>query len=499
MKRFGTLLLVLVILLCVVGCKETDVLNDTASSTTLPTEETSSKETSVTTTAETTATTSKPTTKNKTTKPSSATTVTSNTTTRSITTKAPTTVPTVNSLSSLPDVKYFKNDGDIQYKDIVNLKNGYAVVGKKETYDRTLSLLRIYDNNSNFQKEYLFDDGNGYEKIARWVSGGFITASYNPPYLTKISDDFRVEWVTAYEDVTLEGIVQDVEQINVGCYVVLYSKTPDRTLKLTFVNGKGEVTDSFELMKSTDISDGDIIPDGEGGFYLVVTCNSDLADKYDLLKTEYRNSKNSEIAVMHFDESKNLTWAKTIGGGGDDWIEEVTVDDNGDFYIAIGTNWQQTDSFWDMSFDEMYPFRRMLVKFNKQGTIVYKMPLSSKGMAVDRVFGIHVKNGLTYVVGMSDYFDGYQEKYPCEQISFYEKEFGRVFCVYTVCIDANGNELDRKIFRCDINNEPCDSTLLPNGDLVIAGSVSSVDNPFELEIPSADSNFAALFVFDGKD
>ena len=158
MKRFGTLLLVLAMLLCVVGCKETDVLNDTTSSTTLPTEETSSKETSVTTTAETTAATSKPTTKKKTTKRSSSstTTVMSNTTTRSTTTKNSTTVPVVNSLSSLPDVKFFKNDGDIQYKDIVNLKNGYAVVGKKETYDRTLSLLRIYDNNSNFQKEYLF-------------------------------------------------------------------------------------------------------------------------------------------------------------------------------------------------------------------------------------------------------------------------------------------------------------------------------------------------------
>ena len=497
MKRFGTLLLVLAMLLCVVGCKETDVLNGTTSSTTLPTEETSSKETSVTTTAENTAATSKPTTKKKTTKRSSTTTtVMSNTTTRSTTTKNSTTVPVVNSLSSLPDVNFFKNDGDIQYKDIVNLKNGYAVVGKKETYDRTLSLLRIYDDNSNFQKEYLFDDGNGYEKIARWVSGGFITASYNPPYLTKISDDFRVEWVTAYEDVTLEGIVQDVEQINVGCYVVLYSKTPDRTLKLTFVNGKGEVTDSFELMKSTDISDGDIIPDGEGGFYLVLTCNNELVGKYDLLKTEYRNTKNSEIAVMHFDENKNLVWTKTIGGGGEDWVEEVAVDEKGDFYIAIGTDWEQTDSFWNMSANSSLPYRRMLVKVNKQGEIVYKTPLSNGGMAVDQVFGIHVKNGLTYVVGMSYYFDGYQQNYPCEQIPLYDDS---VLCVYAVCIDVNGNELDRKVFRCGENETPCDSTLLPNGDLVIAGSVSSVDNPFELEIPSADSNFAALFVFDGKD
>ena len=101
----------LAMLLCVVGCKETDVLNDTASSTTLPTEETSSKETSVTTTAETTAATSKPTTKN-TTKQNTSTTSTEKTTTmQNITTT--TTKPKPQNVVATPLMAFLGVDGDI--------------------------------------------------------------------------------------------------------------------------------------------------------------------------------------------------------------------------------------------------------------------------------------------------------------------------------------------------------------------------------------------------
>ena len=131
--------------------------------------------------------------------------------------------------------------------------------------------------------------------------------------------------------------------------------------------------------------------------------------------------------------------------------------------------------------------------YDKNGNLIYKLPLSNKGMAVDHIFGIHIKNGKTYVVGMADYFDGYQTKYPCEQISKYEKG-DRVFCVYNLCIDSNGKEIDRKIFRCDINNEPCDSVMLENGNLVIAGQISSYENPFNLNLPS-DFYAAAFFVY----
>ena len=280
----------------------------------------------------------------------------------------------------LPEVQYNSLDSDVKYTDMVALSNGgYAVVGVKETYDYPLSLIRIYDNVSQLKKECLFGEGNGYEKFAACFDGGFIAASYNPPCLTKISKDFRVEWVKAYENVELEGIVEDVEEIDIGCYAVLYSRTPydKKTLKMAFLDSRGNVTDTVELMKSVDISDGDITPDGRGGFYLILTCNKELSNKFDLLKSEYDSSKRNEVAIMHFDRDRKLTWVKTIGGGGDDWVEEATMDENGNFYIAVGTNWYGADAFWEMGVERTMPYRRMLVKLDKNGNLVYKVPLSN--------------------------------------------------------------------------------------------------------------------------
>ncbi|MBR5223066.1 MAG: hypothetical protein IKV81_02755 [Clostridia bacterium] len=397
--------------------------------------------------------------------------------------------------SNLPNVVYSVGD-DVVYKDILPLKNGdFAAVGVKYTYDPNLSVLRICDSNGKIKKEHLFSDGNGYDKIASCTDGGYIAASYNPPYLTKISSDFRVEWVKEYYNVACEGIVQDVAQIGVE-YAVLFAGTPYPTtqLKIAFLNRNGELTKTIDLMKNTDISDGDIIPDSNDGFYLVLTCNENLADKFDVVKNEYDNLKATEVIIMHFNKDKQLTFAKTIGGGGNDWVEESTTDDEGNFYVAIGTDWLQADDFWDMSVEAYAPFRRMLVKLDKNGNLVYKLPLSNKGMAVDQVFGIHIKEQKTYVVGMADYFDGYQSKYPCEQISKDEKG-DRVFSVYTVCVDKNGKELNRNIFRCDINNTPCDSAMLSNGNLVIAGQVSSYENPFKLDLPYDFNRAAAFYIY----
>lgn len=138
----------------------------------------------------------------------------------------------------------------------------------------------------------------------------------------------------------------------------------------------------------------------------------------------------------------------------------------------------------------------MLVKLNKNGEIVYKVPLSNKAMGFDQIFGIHIKDGKTYVVGISRYIDDYLVNYPCEQILPTEKN-PNVFCVYTVCIDSDGKELDRKIFKYDILNNTtyCDSVLLPNGYLVISGSASPYGNTFNLDFPQDVDRIASLYIF----
>ena len=402
--------------------------------------------------------------------------------------------------SRLPEVKFSAKDSNVRLTDMVNLSDGgFAVSGWHITYDLVYSIIQIYDENSNLKKEYSYGGGNGFDKIVACSDGGFVAASYCPPCITKINSNLETEWFMPYENVEFEGTVRDIEEISSEVIAVLFvslnSSDFSRRLKLSFLDKNGALIETTDLMKNVDPQDADIIADGNGGFYLLASCDKELAKKYPLVAEEYDSSKATEAIIMHFSAERKLIWAKTLGGGGDDWIEEATKDSNGNLYLAVGTNWYGADSFWEMGVERSMPYRRMLVKLDKNGNIVYKVPLSAKGMAVDQVFGIHIKDEKAYVVGMADYFDGYQIKYPCEQILPEEKQKGnRVFCVYNACIDGDGIELDRKIFRCDVNNMPCDSALLLNGSLVIAGKVSSDENPFNLKFPSG-VNSAALFVY----
>ena len=399
--------------------------------------------------------------------------------------------------SRLPEVKFSAKDSNVRFTDMVSLQNGgFAVSGHWYTETKIESIIQIYDKNATLENEYMYynKNSNGFDKMALCSDGGFIAASQ---YLTKINSDFETEWSVAYEENTKFRQVFDIEEINPNCYAVAFASFDDvmkMQLKIVFLDKNRELVETIDVVNDIFAEGTDMISDGNGGFYLLTSCNKSTADKYPLVAENYDSSKATEGIIMHFSANRELIWAKTFGGGGNDWVEEATIDNNGNFYLAVGTNWYGADSFWDMSVERSMPYRRMLVKLDKKGNIVYKLPLSNKVMAVDQVFGIHEKNGKVYAVGMADYFDGYQVKYPCEQILPQEKG-ERVFCVYTVCIDKEGKELERKIFRCDINNTPCDSALLLNGSSVIAGSVSTVDNPFDLNLPSGVDRLAALFLY----
>lgn len=399
--------------------------------------------------------------------------------------------------SELPEVKFSAKDSNVRITDMLNLDDGgFAAAGVRITEDYIYSIIQTYDKNSNFIKEYSFENGNGFDKIAVCSDGGFFAASYGPPCITKINENFETEWFMPYEDVTLEGNVQDILEISPGCLAVLFVSRPysTRNLKLSFLNKDGTLIETIELIKNIDPCSSEIIADGKGGFYLLSSCNGELVNKYPLVAKNYDSKKENEVAIMHFSSDKELTWVKTIGGIGDDWLEEAEVDTNGNFYVVLGTNSPKIDDFWEMNVDYYAPYRRMLVKLDKNGNLIYKVPLSNKGMAAKQTFGIHIKGDKTYVVGMSEYFDGYQDKYLCKQIP--PQENGeRIFCVFNACIDSNGKELGRDMFRCDINDTPCDSVLLPNGSLVVAGRVSSVENPFNLEFPSGIDFLPSLFIF----
>ncbi len=400
----------------------------------------------------------------------------------------------------LPKVKFLAENANVIFRDMVNLPGGgFAVSAVRQTSEQDYSIIQVYNNKAEIEKEYSYKNSGGFDKITVCSDGGFVAVSYSPPCVTKIDSNFKMEWNTTYEDIDFPGTVQDIEEISPDLIAVLFVSvnSPDysRRLKIAFLDKQCRIVKTVDLMENVDPQDAEIIADGKGGFHLITTCNKSLADKYPLISDNYDSSKLNEVAIMHFSAEIELTDAKIFGGEGNDWIEESAIDNNGSIYLAMGTNHNGMDAFWEMDIDQTLPYRRMLVKLDKNGKIIYKAPLSKKGMAVDQIFGIHIKDDKAYVVGASDYFDGYQEKYPCKQISDDEKD-DRVFCVYRACIDGNGKELGRKIFRCHMNNTPCDFTLLPNGYSVIAGSVVSFDNPFNLDFPAGTDLMASLFLYE---
>lgn len=405
-----------------------------------------------------------------------------------------------NAKGVLPILKYSMNDSNRVICDIALLSNGnFAVVGKTENENGIKSFIRIYNEKTEIVNEKIFEDGNSFEKIGVCSDGGFIVASYSPPTLTKLTADLKKDFVDPYENVEFEGTVQDVEEISKGLYAVLFvsANTPnfERYLKIAFLDDYGDVIDTVTLTKAKEGAlDGNIIKDGKGGFYLTAVCNEELAKNHTIVGKEYNNSKATEAAVFKFNNKRELTWVKTLGGDGNDWCEESSIDKDGNIYLAVATDWYGADDFWYMSVDSALPYRRMLVKLNANGNIVFKAPLSNKGMATDQVFGIMTDDSDVYVVGMSDYFDGYQIKYPCEQISPEEKG-DRVFSVYTARFTADGNELYRNIFRCDINNTPSGAVMLKGGTLVIAGSLDDSENPFNVPFQNGVHSIPSLFLY----
>lgn len=407
---------------------------------------------------------------------------------------------TNSSVGLLPLLKYSTNDSNTVFRDIAELENGnFAVAGRIDNEEGMKSFIRIYNDKMQVINERSFEDGNGFEKIGVCKDGGYIAASYCPPTLTKLNKNLESEWVDPYENIEFEGTVHDVEEISDGIYAVLFVSlnSPDfeRYLKISFLDDYGDIIDTVSLKKNKDaMLDADIIKDGNGGFYLTADCDEGLAGKFPIAGKAYNNQKATDAAVFRFNNKRELVWAKTVGGGGNDWCEEAAIDKDGNIYLAIGTDWYGADDFWDMSVDRAYPFRRMLVKLDANGNILFKAPLSDKGMAVDQVFGIMTDSNNVYVVGMADYFDGYQVKYPCEQISKEEKG-ERVFSVYTARFTADGKELGRNVFRCDINDTPSDSVLLKNGTIVIAGSLSEAENSFKISFPNGVQSLPALFCY----
>ncbi len=416
----------------------------------------------------------------------------------------------------LPEIFCSNDDANTYYSDMVGLKNGgFVVVGDKNTDTLAKSFVRLYDDQMNLVAENSdYGIGMGFDKVSACDDGGIIVATSSTPYIMKLNNKLEKEWISNYGIVESSAVLHDIVQVSTDCYAVLFdsvlsSKPGSRSLKIAFLSNTGETLGDEEILFDTQNVNANIIADGKGGLYITAACDELVAQKYDLVAKVYDDTKNLEAAVMHFSKDRELDWVTTLGGNGDDWCEGGTVDSEGNIYVAVCTHSPESDSFWDMEADVLEPCRYMLVKLNNDGEIVYKHMLSNKGtipkrINEDRIFKMGMYEDAVYVVGISNYFDGIQDKYECEQFSSSESD-DNVFCVYTAAIDKSGKEIGRGIFRCDANIFASSmsygiiakygATILQNGNIVICGSVSKDENSFDISFETNETQKAALYVY----
>ena len=400
----------------------------------------------------------------------------------------------------LPTVKYNAKDITGWYGSLTPLKNGgFLTTGEILDDENAFSIIRVFDKNGSLRNEYKCSPNDAFNLLTPTSDGGFIAGVNYNPYIKKLNKNFEVEWTGKYEDVALTSFIKDVEEISPDCYAVLFLSRDDPNenhLNLSYIDKNGNFIEKVQSMKSVDPLDPDIIPDGNGGFYLTTACDESLAKNFPLVEKNYKSSNDIDAAILHFSAERELDWIKTFGGGGKDWIEEATIDEKGNFYVAVATNWDGSDNFWPKPYADWCYSRRMLVKLDKNGEIKYKIAFSNSGRGEDTVYGIHLKGDKVYVVGYSNYFDGLQSKYPCQQIT--EGNDGdTVYSVNTLIVDdKKGKEIHRNIYRLEFDNRPSDSIMLPNGNIIISGSVCEGENIWDLRFPENVSRMPALFIYE---
>ena len=170
------------------------------------------------------------------------------------------------------------------------------------------------------------------------------------------------------------------------------------------------------------------------------------------------------------------------------------MDEEGNFYIALGMHDTIDDPFWD-EVTPHYFFRRMLVKVNAAGEVVYRFALSGRAMGLDQVFGIHVRDGQACVTGLSAFYDGVLDPYEAD--AWPEADKYDLYAAYAVLVNEDGNLLSRRVFRYSPFEigEPGESVWLPDGRLLMCGAVCREESDFDLDFAADTHSNRALFIY----
>lgn len=387
-----------------------------------------------------------------------------------------------------------------------------AAVGRwySEPESTDTFVIDLYDEDLHLLKSCEVDVW--YSEIEACRDGGFILDNDNGNCrLDKFSADLEFEWSVALEEDPFTIWVTSVTQLTDGTIVAVYAMPYENTWKLAFVSENGQLLKKLDLGLACEdspinftpnyvLTDFTVSADAAGGFYLFVTADAWDVNSYGKLYLACDPDKGSEAVVTHFSSEGGewiLDYALAVGGVDDEWCEEAAVDEEGNFYVALGKIITSPDPFWD----EIVPYyfaRRMLVKVSPTGEILYRVALSGRSRGVDQVFGIHTRDGQVFVTGSSYLHDDVL----LPLIDAWSDDYS--ICVaYGLQVNADGNVASRQVFRYNwLWGEPGGSVLLPDSRLVLCGNVSGFDSDFDVEFesdyPYHECTDRALFIYEPK-
>lgn len=420
----------------------------------------------------------------------------------STTTTAPVVPPVVDTLTKwdLPQVVR-QTEGYIgEYTDLTYTADG-RIIAIGTVYDADLNpktVIDVYENDLTLMETYECDVW--YSDIVTSQDGGTVVARGNgASTVKKLTADFEVEWSVEFEFYAMDVIITSSVELSDGTIGIVYTKPFDSTWNLLWVSKDGKQFHTQSLGRY-DAQNGlaygvKLVADNGGGFYLFQTVT---ADTHSVCEA----NKGYEVLVSHYvpeNGSWNLDSFTVVGGVSDEWCDDAAVDNEGNYYIALSSSDTTRDSFWDEVLPAGYGYmRRMLVKVSPTGEILYRVPLSGRGMAVDQVTGIHIRDGRVYVGGLSVFYDGVIDSNVADSDNDYPHD---LYVAYAVCADAEGKILSRRVFRYN-NMErgaPHDSLWLSDGRMVLCGAVTQNESDFDLEFEpeyaEASPADRALFVY----